>query len=145
MAPAGGVAVAPRQLELPPMMTVEELANNLSLGPAAVIQALIKNGIFATMNQVIDYDTAAVVRSEDHTSELQSRQYLVCRLLLEKKKQFHLNAEARLALREGQRLLQLLLPRGQQVQQRRRALRLQRRVQLAIPVQPPEALPSPER
>src|SRR3712207_8709069 len=30
-------------------------------------------------------------RSEEHTSELQSRQYLVCRLLLEKKKNiFHL-------------------------------------------------------
>src|SRR3712207_8278183 len=29
----------------------------------------------------------AVARSEEHTSELQSRQYLVCRLLLEKKKQ----------------------------------------------------------
>src|SRR3712207_8067830 len=28
-------------------------------------------------------------RSEEHTSELQSRQYLVCRLLLEKKKQDH--------------------------------------------------------
>src|SRR5438445_3139550 len=28
----------------------------------------------------------AQVRSEEHTSELQSRQYLVCRLLLEKKK-----------------------------------------------------------
>src|SRR3712207_8165086 len=28
----------------------------------------------------------AVQRSEEHTSELQSRQYLVCRLLLEKKK-----------------------------------------------------------
>src|SRR3712207_7304316 len=27
-----------------------------------------------------------VARSEEHTSELQSRQYLVCRLLLEKKK-----------------------------------------------------------
>src|SRR3712207_8179969 len=27
----------------------------------------------------------AVIRSEEHTSELQSRQYLVCRLLLEKK------------------------------------------------------------
>src|SRR3712207_9193310 len=27
-------------------------------------------------------------RSEEHTSELQSRQYLVCRLLLEKKKHF---------------------------------------------------------
>src|SRR5476651_1698705 len=29
---------------------------------------------------------ASVPRSEEHTSELQSRQYLVCRLLLEKKK-----------------------------------------------------------
>src|SRR5258707_2620205 len=29
------------------------------------------------------------VRSEEHTSELQSRQYLVCRLLLEKKKRLH--------------------------------------------------------
>src|SRR3712207_7691626 len=28
-------------------------------------------------------------RSEEHTSELQSRQYLVCRLLLEKKKHSH--------------------------------------------------------
>src|SRR3712207_8417988 len=30
-----------------------------------------------------------VLRSEEHTSELQSRQYLVCRLLLEKKKIHH--------------------------------------------------------
>src|SRR3712207_7778109 len=30
--------------------------------------------------------TAGATRSEEHTSELQSRQYLVCRLLLEKKK-----------------------------------------------------------
>src|SRR3712207_8074072 len=29
------------------------------------------------------------VRSEEHTSELQSRQYLVCRLLLEKKRRIH--------------------------------------------------------
>src|SRR3712207_7486567 len=29
--------------------------------------------------------TVAELRSEEHTSELQSRQYLVCRLLLEKK------------------------------------------------------------
>src|SRR3712207_8019793 len=32
-----------------------------------------------------------VRRSEEHTSELQSRQYLVCRLLLEKKKISHSN------------------------------------------------------
>src|SRR3712207_7049316 len=31
-------------------------------------------------------DRVLDVRSEEHTSELQSRQYLVCRLLLEKKK-----------------------------------------------------------
>src|SRR3712207_8705861 len=31
-----------------------------------------------------------LVRSEEHTSELQSRQYLVCRLLLEKKKDLRL-------------------------------------------------------
>src|SRR3712207_8452952 len=30
-------------------------------------------------------------RSEEHTSELQSRQYLVCRLLLEKKKRKYIN------------------------------------------------------
>src|SRR3712207_6912189 len=32
-----------------------------------------------------DYTENAKARSEEHTSELQSRQYLVCRLLLEKK------------------------------------------------------------
>src|SRR3712207_7323566 len=36
----------------------------------------------------------AVVRSEEHTSELQSRQYLVCRLLLEKKKNTSLIASS---------------------------------------------------
>src|SRR3712207_7268050 len=37
----------------------------------------------STTNHVVG--TAGHVRSEEHTSELQSRQYLVCRLLLEKK------------------------------------------------------------
>jgi translation initiation factor IF-2 len=46
------------------MMTVEELATLLALPPAAVISGLIKNGIFATMNQVIDFDTAANVVGE---------------------------------------------------------------------------------
>src|SRR3712207_7339854 len=35
---------------------------------------------------VEDAHPVALLRSEEHTSELQSRQYLVCRLLLEKKK-----------------------------------------------------------
>src|SRR5215217_9192218 len=33
-----------------------------------------------------DFAASVLGRSEEHTSELQSRQYLVCRLLLEKKK-----------------------------------------------------------
>src|SRR5258707_5092886 len=34
----------------------------------------------------LNFFSATANRSEEHTSELQSRQYLVCRLLLEKKK-----------------------------------------------------------
>src|SRR3712207_7674198 len=42
---------------------------------------------FPGMLPVINRECVAqAVRSEEHTSELQSRQYLVCRLLLEKKK-----------------------------------------------------------
>src|SRR3712207_7948136 len=37
-------------------------------------------------------------RSEEHTSELQSRQYLVCRLLLEKKKYTYISHSSYLAL-----------------------------------------------
>src|SRR3712207_8877076 len=40
---------------------------------------------YAQFTQSAVYDG----RSEEHTSELQSRQYLVCRLLLEKKKKVH--------------------------------------------------------
>src|SRR3712207_6886371 len=50
---------------------------------AAAVQgvARITNSAGVTKPQV-----QAAARSEEHTSELQSRQYLVCRLLLEKKK-----------------------------------------------------------
>src|SRR2546429_3927260 len=40
----------------------------------------------------------AYERSEEHTSELQSRLHLVCRLLLEKKKTSHSPAEVRLLI-----------------------------------------------
>src|SRR3712207_8220686 len=40
----------------------------------------------------------AKARSEEHTSELQSRQYLVCRLLLEKKKQILTNLSTKTIL-----------------------------------------------
>src|SRR3712207_7754750 len=37
--------------------------------------------------EAVEAGRVGAARSEEHTSELQSRQYLVCRLLLEKKKQ----------------------------------------------------------
>src|SRR3712207_7435924 len=40
-----------------------------------------------TLRMMLSSVSEAPSRSEEHTSELQSRQYLVCRLLLEKKKQ----------------------------------------------------------
>src|SRR3712207_8594495 len=40
---------------------------------------------FANQRAVEYHPTLVRIRSEEHTSELQSRQYLVCRLLLEKK------------------------------------------------------------
>src|SRR5438445_6605206 len=42
--------------------------------------------VAADGNLVLGFALPRAVRSEEHTSELQSRQYLVCRLLLEKKK-----------------------------------------------------------
>src|SRR3712207_8188627 len=43
------------------------------------------NSIFGGSSQVrVDGPSVCITRSEEHTSELQSRQYLVCRLLLEK-------------------------------------------------------------
>src|SRR3712207_7551016 len=49
-----------------------------------VFQGLLLIMILAT-DTLIDYRIRLRPRSEEHTSELQSRQYLVCRLLLEKK------------------------------------------------------------
>src|SRR3712207_7377711 len=44
----------------------------------------IGRGCAGSFRVLTDFHVAC--RSEEHTSELQSRQYLVCRLLLEKKK-----------------------------------------------------------
>src|SRR3712207_9397097 len=45
--------------------------------------------LFRDEEEPMRYIVVLQQRSEEHTSELQSRQYLVCRLLLEKKKHIH--------------------------------------------------------
>jgi translation initiation factor IF-2 len=51
-------------IELPMTITVKELADLLTVNVADIIRELIKSGIFATINQLIDRDTASLVASE---------------------------------------------------------------------------------
>src|SRR5690606_41386438 len=58
-------------------------------GDAVPDPAIVADARVAADNdaaEMIDHEVAADLRSEEHTSELQSRENLVCRLLLEKKK-----------------------------------------------------------
>jgi translation initiation factor IF-2 len=54
----------PRAIELPETLTVRELARSLRVNPIDVIKELMSNGIVASINQTIDYDTAEIVASE---------------------------------------------------------------------------------
>ncbi len=51
----------PRALVLPSTMTVQYLAEVLNQSPIDVIKQLMRNGIMASMNQVIDYQVATLV------------------------------------------------------------------------------------
>jgi translation initiation factor IF-2 len=51
-------------IELPVTIMVKDLADLLGVNVADVIRELIKSGIFATINQLIDRDTASLVASE---------------------------------------------------------------------------------
>src|SRR5690606_41643165 len=62
-------ATAPTEIELPGLLTAR----------------IVPGAPAAQMQETLDVARAAL-RSEEHTSELQSRENLVCRLLLEKKK-----------------------------------------------------------
>src|SRR3712207_9124120 len=59
--------------------TAQEARRHVAAHPELIVTSSEKDLGIAELR-------AAVCRSEEHTSELQSRQYLVCRLLLEKKK-----------------------------------------------------------
>jgi translation initiation factor IF-2 len=54
----------PKEVSLPKVITVKELATKLSLDITVVIKKLIQNGVMATINEEIDYDTAAIVAAD---------------------------------------------------------------------------------
>src|SRR3712207_7845281 len=57
------------------------------VGSLDLVQTLLREKLFDRLDLWVHPIVLGVgKRSEEHTSELQSRQYLVCRLLLEKKK-----------------------------------------------------------
>ena len=51
-------------IDIPSSIMVKELAELLGVNPADIIRELIKSGIFASINQVIDRDTATLVTNE---------------------------------------------------------------------------------
>src|SRR3712207_7455603 len=82
----------PPRSTLFPYTTLFRSAGQMVLRALEAANALALEGISCEVidpRTIMPLDMAAIAesvrRSEEHTSELQSRQYLVCRLLLEKK------------------------------------------------------------
>ncbi len=53
-----------RTVEIPRVLSVKELGDLMSVSPVEVIKELMKNGVMASINQVIDFDTAAIVAND---------------------------------------------------------------------------------
>ncbi len=51
-------------IELPPTLTVRELAQKLDVSPIDLIKTLMNVGVMASLNQTIDYETAEIVAAE---------------------------------------------------------------------------------
>jgi len=54
----------PKVVEIPPVLTVKELAGVLGVSAVDIIKTLMTNGVMANINQQIDYDTAAIVAAD---------------------------------------------------------------------------------
>ncbi|HRC62634.1 MAG: translation initiation factor IF-2 [Dehalococcoidia bacterium] len=55
---------AEQRVRIPQAVIVKDLADLLGVTPIDVIKELMKNGVMATINQVVDFDTAAVVAAD---------------------------------------------------------------------------------
>jgi hypothetical protein len=52
------------KLELPASIVIRDLAQKIEKSPIDLIKKLMSNGVMATINQAVDFDTAAIVLSE---------------------------------------------------------------------------------
>src|SRR2546423_10405503 len=78
--------VGARELEAVADAGRERFGEGAVEGPAVVARPLADEGAELRHPEVLDADARWRTRPEEHTAELQSLAYLVCRLLLEKKK-----------------------------------------------------------
>ncbi|MBI2847168.1 MAG: translation initiation factor IF-2 [Chloroflexi bacterium] len=53
-----------KSVELPKALTVKQLSDLLEISPVDIIKQLMRNGVMASINQIIDFDTAAVVAAD---------------------------------------------------------------------------------
>jgi translation initiation factor IF-2 len=60
----GGVKMSEKRIELPAGISVRDLSVKLEVSPIDVIKKLMANGVMASINQMVDYDTAAIVAAE---------------------------------------------------------------------------------
>src|SRR5215204_6612175 len=52
------------KIELPSSIVIRELAQKIEKSPIELIKKLMTNGVMATINQSVDFDTAAIVMAE---------------------------------------------------------------------------------
>ena len=53
-----------KRIEIPAGVNVRDLAEQMGVSPIDIIKKLMTNGVMASINQVIDYDTASIVAAE---------------------------------------------------------------------------------
>src|SRR5574338_824886 len=52
------------KIELPSSVVIRDLAQKIEKSPIEIIKKLMSNGVMATINQSVDFDTAAIVVAE---------------------------------------------------------------------------------
>ncbi|HOC20825.1 MAG TPA: translation initiation factor IF-2 [Anaerolineae bacterium] len=58
------VTSQPKEITIPEVLTVRDLADLLGVSPIQIIKILMNNGMLASINQQIDFDTASIVAAE---------------------------------------------------------------------------------